>query len=155
MDTPNTPRRAATRPSCAAPLPTFQHADAQRRTPIEDDILAAAPLALARLLCGVGMLDHLRQAGNATRAHLAAAGRAMGTFGDDVGDETPADLPAARQALRAAVACAIRPDGIEFRPETILAQVALWLVEMQAEVEEVGALFAAAAAAASHGQPRH
>lgn len=151
MDTPNTPRRAATRPSCAAPLPTFQHADAQRRTPIEDDILAAAPLALARLLCGVGMLGHLRQSGNATRAHLADAGRAMG----DAFEEQAPDLPAARQALRAALACAIRPDGIEERPETILAQVALWLVEMQAEVEEVGALFAAAAAAASHGQPRH
>ncbi|MCK6427404.1 MAG: hypothetical protein L6Q75_20305 [Burkholderiaceae bacterium] len=143
MDTPNTPRRAAR-------TPTFRRLDPQQRTPVENDLLTATPLELARLLCGPGILGHLRPPGNATRAHLAHAGWAM----TNPFEEQAPDLHAVRQDLRNALACAVRPDGIEERPETILAQVALWLVEMQAEVEEVGALFAAAAAA-SHGQPRH
>lgn len=119
-------------------------------THTESNVLDANPLQLARLLCGAGVLGDLRRPGNATRAHLADAGRAMGAIDDEAHYVKPADLTAARQALRAALACAIRPDGIDFRAETILVQVALWLVDMQAQVDEVAALFATAAASAGH-----
>lgn len=138
---------------CPAPRPATAPAGAVTRT--EADILDASPLDLARLLCGAGLLGDLRRPGNATRAHLADAGRAMGNpLGETMADQAP-DLSTARQALRAALACAIRPDGIDCRAETILVQVALWLVEMQGQVDEVAALYAAAAAASSHNQPRH
>lgn len=147
MNTQPAPRPATSPATCPAAAP----ASAPTRT--EADILNASPLDLARLLCGAGLLADLRRPGNATRAHLADAGRLMGTIGADACDESPADLAAARQALRAALACAIRPDGIDCRAETILVQVALWLVDMQAQVDEVAALYAAAAAAAGTTHP--
>jgi len=157
MNTQPTPAAGPTGQPTAPPASGGTTTDATTGTTdatshTEAEILSASPLDLARLLCGAGVLADLRTRHNDTRAQLVTARAALG---GPCSDAPAPDLAAARDALRAGIAQAIRPDGIEQRAETVLLQVAFWLLDMQAQVNEVADLYAAAAAAAGASQTKH
>lgn len=101
---------------------------------IEAAILEALPLALARLLCGP-LLKHLEGDFNYERWCLTAACADL--------NETSFDIPRALGYIRAGLAQAIQPGHVEPGPETILLQVAFWLLSMQAQGDELTAACAA------------
>lgn len=113
-------------------------------TGTEAQILDARPLDLVRLLCGPAVLADLSTQHNTSRAHLAAARAALGASGDG---HAP-DMARAAAELGRGIAHAIRPDGIERQAETALLQAAYWLLNMQAQCDELTALYASAVATA-------
>ena len=105
---------------------------------IEAAVLEALPRDLAQVLTGA-LVHHLEGPATFERWCLVAAHAELSG-----GTCNP---PAALGYIRAGLAQAIQPGHIEQRPETILLQAVLWLLNVDMQCSELGARCAGAVAA--------